>query len=207
VFLLPGRRTVLAVLIGGLVSSALVACGTQDDQPPSAEPKSSDRAPAQQDRPVSVDRRQLRAFPVLRRPVRPLPDAVSKRLGQAERRLFPSLARQLPTAFGYRSWAVPGDDYLCLVVATPKTDKYRTVDTLCDNTRKVLARHGISTTYLRPPPFPGAVQTRTTIGFADNHARTALIHTGRARRNVPVTNGFYATRDHASRPASAISIR
>lgn len=203
----PGRLIALAILIGGLMVSVLVACGTQDTQPqPPAQPKPSDRTQTQQHRAASIDRRQYQAFPALRHPAQPLPAAISK-YARGERELFPHLARQLPATFGYRNWAVPGRGSLCLLVHTPNTYRYRTIDLTCDHTKQALARHGISTTYLHPPTAPGDKRTRTIIGFADNHAQVAVIRTGRARTTVPVTDGFYATRDHARRAPSEIIIR
>jgi len=115
-----------------------------------------------------------------------------------------SLSQRLPANDLAAIWAVPGNQYICLVSSQKRERKL--VGVTCDTVAKI-ARHGLFTAFLTPLRLRPSETDRLIVGIAQDSARLAQLYTGRQTVMVQVHDDVFVRRDHISNPPDQVIIK
>jgi hypothetical protein len=191
-----GRRLVAGLLLvtAGLGASS---CG-------SAAPSASTDEPARA-RAATVDpgtpRRLRTAFATFRSPAEGLPRRVVRMLGEPHVTSDPRLAQRLRAPAAFATWAVQGDEMLCLV---SQRDGFGPVSTTCGAVDRVV-EEGIFFASLEEASRGPVGAGRVVIGLVPDRTRAVRVVTpGFGTATVPVVSNTFTLRDAVPDPPERI---
>jgi hypothetical protein len=198
----------------GLSAFALALCGTffwaslvRDSEKPGPQRVRLSARQARQDpfsgpRIRQVQARQRARFKLFRTPPEPLPEGIVHVMQRPSYGSNWLLSQRFKTTIPGRYWLIPGNRFLCLLVA-----REREITQTCAPTRIALAR-GLAAVSLKRLSGRSTSGNRVIIGVAPDGVSGALVHTGRTvvMRHVSQV-GAFTLRDSESVPPDSLTLK
>lgn len=142
-------------------------------------------------------------FTVFRTPSEGLPGLVRRVIAKPIYGMNWRLAQRLSKSTPVDIWAIPGNEYVCLL----SLQKSSALGLTCDSTKGALT-HGLATTLMsrRGIGNKSRQNQRLIVGIAPDRARDVVIHTHESELKLPVVHGVFMHSDDGSRAPSQITL-
>lgn len=98
-------------------------------------------------------------------------------------------------------WAVPGDDFICLIAH----QRGQIVGSTCHTTEETLS-HGLAATFLSEPATGSTHTRRLIVGIAPDRTHEIIAYTPESATRIPVVAGIFIHSDKKSEPPDQLTL-
>lgn len=183
------RTGFLILIFISLAFWSMLGCGG------TGSPESPGKKATVSPKPIEHLERTQYGFPLLKTPPESLPPLVRKPLEQRPiHGLNWRMAQVIPIKAPQKVWAVPGNNFLCLLDLQRDRRRRPSVGAVCSTTTLALKR-GLAVTFLSNPATGSPRTTRLIVGIAPQRATTVDAYSKKETVTIQVRRGIFIRRD------------